>query len=205
MCIHAQKLDTASGLPSLSKDLFYQIWQQSFNTVHIKKNLRVLEECYQNVPTTSSRSMEMSVYVLSNNTPNTIVKIEAVQRRAAHFVLSRFKNILSVNNMLGVLGWPSLDKQCQTCRLLMLYKIQSGLAHCPTLKAKLVPLEQHTHHKQHILLTTRTQYRGSSFLSSFLPKTIRDWNLLPMEVMVFRYPTKKLPILPPAPPNPLFW
>ena len=36
-----------------------------------------------------------------------------------------------------------------------------------------------THDKQFTLLTTRTQYRGSSFL----PKTIRDWNSLPMEVV----------------------
>ena len=49
-------------------------------------------------------------------------------------------------------------------------------------KAKLVPLpscQQHTHDKQLTLLTTRTQYRGSSFL----PKNIRDWNSLPMKVV----------------------
>ena len=82
------------------------------------------------------------------------------------------------------LGWPTLEQRRQTCRLLMLYKIQSGLAHCPTLKAKLVPLpsrQRRTHDKQLTLLTTRTQYRGSS--RSFLPKTIRDWNSLPMKVV----------------------
>ena len=36
-----------------------------------------------------------------------------------------------------------------------------------------------THDKQLTLLTTRTQYRGCSFL----PKTIRDWNSLPMEIV----------------------
>ena len=36
-----------------------------------------------------------------------------------------------------------------------------------------------THDKQFTLLTTRTQYRGYSFL----PKTTRDWNSLPMEVV----------------------
>ena len=64
----------------------------------------------------------------------------------------------------------------------MLYKIQSGLAHCPTLKSKLFPLpsrQRLTHDKQFTLLTTRTQYRGSPFL----PKTIKDWNSLPMEVV----------------------
>ena len=113
-----------------------------------------------------------------------IAKIEAVQRRAARFVLNRFRNTSSVNNMLEALGWPTLEQRRQTCRLLMLYKIQSGLAHCPTLKAKLVPLpsrqrQRCTHDKQLTLLTNRTQYRGSSFL----PKTIRDWNSLPMEVV----------------------
>ena len=69
--------------------------------------------------------------------------------------------------MLEALGWPTLEQRCQTCRLSMLYKIQSGLAHCPTLKAKLAPLPSHqlrTHDTQFTLLTTRTQYRGSSSL-----------------------------------------
>ena len=105
------------------------------------------------------------------------------QRRAERFVLNRFRNTSSVNNMLmEALGLPTLEQRRQTCRLLMLYKIQSGLAHCPTLKAELVPLpsrQRRTPDKQLTLLTTRTQYRGSSFL----PKTIRDWNSLPMEMV----------------------
>ena len=34
-----------------------------------------------------------------------IAKIEAVQRRAARFVLNRFRNTSSVNNMLEALDW----------------------------------------------------------------------------------------------------
>ena len=119
----------------------------------------------------------------------------------------------SVNNMLEALGWPTLEQRRQTCRLLMLYKIQSGLAHCPTLKAKLVPLpsrQRLTHDKQLTLLTTRTQYRGSSFL----PKTIKDWNSLPMKVVeaptldafesrVSNWKTTyRIPTHPPRPPRP---
>ena len=146
-----------------------------------------------------------------------IAKIESVQRRAARFVLNRFRNTSRVNNMLEALGWPTLEQRRQTCRLLMLYKIQSGLAHCPTLKAKLVPLpssQRRTHDKQLTLLTARTQYRGSSFL----PKTIRDWNSLPMKVVkgikpknylkyppsiVFTPPSHFTP--PPPPPFSLFF
>ena len=108
--------------------------------------------------------------------------MEAVQRRAACYILNGCRNTSSVIPMLETLGWPTLEQRRPTCRLLMLYKIQGGLAHCPTLKAKLVPLpsrQRCTHDKQLTLLTTRTQYRGSSFL----PKTIRDWDSLPMEVV----------------------
>ena len=89
-----------------------------------------------------------------------IAKIEVVQRRAARFILNRFRNTLSVDNMLEAMGWPTLEQRRQTCGLLMLYKIQSGLAHCPMLKAKLVPLpsrQRCIHDKQFTLLTTRTQ------------------------------------------------
>ena len=84
--------------------------------------------------------LEYAASVWDPYSQKNIAKIEAVQRRAARFVLNQFRNTLSVNNMLEVLGWPTLEQRRQTCRLLMLYKIQSGLAHCPTLKAKLVPL-----------------------------------------------------------------
>ena len=101
------------------------------------------------------------VYALSVWDPylqKNIAKTEAVQRRVVRFILSRFRNTSSVNSMLEALGWPTLEQR-QTCRLLILYKIQSGLAHCPTLKAKLVPLpshQWHAHDKQFTLLTTRT-------------------------------------------------
>ena len=39
-----------------------------------------------------------------------IAKIEAVQRRAARFILSQFRNTSSVNNMLEALGWPTLEQ-----------------------------------------------------------------------------------------------
>ena len=135
----------------------------------LKRNLKIKEKAYK---VFVHPLLEYAASIWDLYSQKNIAKIEAVQRWAAHFVLNRFRNTLSVNNMLEALGWPTLEQQHQTCRLLMLYIIQSGLAHCPTLKAKLVPLpsrQQHTHDKQRILLTTRTQYRGSSFL----PKTIR--------------------------------
>ena len=104
--------------------------------------------------------LEYAASVWDPYSQKNIAKIEAVQRQAARFILNRFRNTLNVNNMLEGLGWPTLEQRRQTCGLSMLYKIQSGLAHCPMLKAKLVPLPSHQrriHDKQFTLLTTRTQ------------------------------------------------
>ena len=50
------------------------------------------------------------------------------------------RNTSSVNSMLEALDWPTLERHPQITRLSMLYKIHSGLVHCPGLKSKLTPL-----------------------------------------------------------------
>jgi hypothetical protein len=42
--------------------------------------------------------------------------------------------------MLESLNWPTLERRRQQSRLSMLNKISTGLVHCPSLKAKLIPL-----------------------------------------------------------------
>ena len=51
MCVHAQKLDTTSGLPSQSKNLFTKMTTILWHSLY--KNLKVLQECCQNVQTTT--------------------------------------------------------------------------------------------------------------------------------------------------------
>ena len=65
----------------------------------------------------------------------------AVQRQAAHFILSRYRNTSCVNSLLEALDWPTLERCHQISRLSRLYKIHSGLVHCPSLQlqAKLPP------------------------------------------------------------------
>ncbi len=97
-------------------------------------------------------------------------------------MLNRYRNTSSVGNMLETLGWPTLQKRRQTSRLTMLHKIHNGLVHCPGLRAKLVPLpprQRRGHDNQFTLITCRTQYRGSSFM----PRTVKEWNQLPQETV----------------------
>ena len=52
--------------------------------------------------------LEYAASVWDPYSQKNIARVEAVQRRAARFVLNRFRNTSSVNNMLEALGWPTL-------------------------------------------------------------------------------------------------
>ena len=76
--------------------------------------------------------------------PESIDKLEAVQRRAARFVLNRYHNTSSTR-MLALLRWPSLEQRRKTSRLGVMYKIYNGLIQCPIVKPKLVHPHPPTH------------------------------------------------------------
>ena len=54
-------------------------------------------------------------------------QIEMVQRRAARFVTSRYRNTSSVTDMLDYLGWESHETRRSKLRLIVFYKIVHGL------------------------------------------------------------------------------
>ena len=108
--------------------------------------------------------------------------LESVQRRAARFVLNRYQRTSSVSQMIKTLGWQSLQQRRKISRLSMLYKIINNISHCPLIKSKLVPLptrSRRSHSRQFQLIPCRTEYRGSSFM----PRTVKDWNNLPAGVV----------------------
>ena len=114
--------------------------------------------------------------------------VEAVQRRAARFIMGEFSWAASPTAMLNSLNIPSLEARRKEARLTMLFKIISGLVDVQP--NHLQPLESRCrgHNRGLQLITTRTeQYRGS-----FFPDVVRAWNALPqsavsaMSVEVFR-------------------
>ena len=125
-------------------------WNNHINNVANKAN-RTLGFLRRNLKISSSaikdRAYEAFVrpileYVSSAWDPYTqksIDKLEAVQRRAARFVMNRHHNTSSVHRMLDSLGWPSLEQRKKTSRLGLMYKICNGLVQCPIIKTKLVP------------------------------------------------------------------
>ena len=90
-------------------------------------------------------------------------KIEKVQRRAAQFVSNNFRRKANVSEMLHNLGWQSLDGRRQDKRLVLFYKIISGLASFET-------------------ETSSRQANCDSYRFSFFPATISSWNNLPFGI-----------------------
>jgi len=124
--------------------------------------------------------LEYACTVWDPFTEKNINKIESVQRRAARFASNRYHNTSSVTDMLEKLGWPSLQHRRKVARLAMLHKILSNEAIVD--KKKVIPamVRQRRGHSQQLkLIQSRTQYRQSSFL----PKTIKEWNKLPESAM----------------------
>ena len=85
--------------------------------------------------------LEYSPTVWDPYTVGSIKKIELVQRRAAQFILGRYRRTYSVNAMLTRLNWEPLASRRRATRLLMFYKIHYGLVATPMpLDIKLHPV-----------------------------------------------------------------
>ena len=66
--------------------------------------------------------LEYACTVWDPSTDTQMKILEAVQRRAARFVVNRYHNTSSVDAMINRLEWPSLHQRRKTCRLAMMYK-----------------------------------------------------------------------------------
>ena len=72
----------------------------------------------------------MQLYtVWSPHHQSDIYQLEAVQRRAARFVMNCYDRYQSVSHMLYELNWPTLAKCRENLKTIMLYKIIHNLVH----------------------------------------------------------------------------
>ena len=106
-------------------------------------------------------------------------KLEMVQRRAARFVLHRYRRTSSVGTMLENLGWQSLSERRRRASLIMFFKIHNSLVAIdmpPTLTPKLSNRLTRSENSQayHIQGSAREYHR-----MAFYQRTARDWNTLP--------------------------
>ena len=110
-----------------------------------------------------------------------INQIEKVQRRAARYVTNRYHNTSSVTDMLHNLNWPSLEIRRTRVRLIMFYKIIHHVVAIHPLDTLLLPTTTITrYNSSHTYQHIRTD--KDSYKYSFYPRTIIQWNILPIHV-----------------------
>ena len=108
-------------------------------------------------------------------------KIEAVQRRAARFVLHRYDRYDSVTQMMNELQWQNLENRRKTSCLLLLCKTKLNLVAIPA-NGILLPMPvsiTRSHPLKFKLIPTRILI----YRHSFFPQTIFWWNALPHDIL----------------------
>ena len=120
--------------------------------------------------------LEYAAPVLDPYIQDDIQRIEMVQRRAARWVMSDYSPYSSVSDMLGRLGWRTLEQRRADSWLVLFYKIVHGLVAIP-LPTYVIPLNGYprtTHSLAFRQLYARTDY----YKYSFFPLAVVQWNNL---------------------------
>ena len=124
--------------------------------------------------------LEYAFIVWSPHTNNSINKIEAVQRRAAWYVMSDYSRFSSVSAMLSGLQWDTLKRRRDVQSLCVFYKIINGLVDVSLPECIITnPLVTRGHNKRFTNISTSME----SYKRSFFPRIIPKWNSLPSEVI----------------------
>ena len=113
-----------------------------------------------------------------------IYKPEKVQRRAARWALSDYSRESSVTSLLSSFKWPTLQQRCLLSRLLLFYKIFKQQIPV-TFPPYYLPVQYYTrqYHRDHFIVP---QSNTNSHKYNFHPRTIRDWNSLPISLIEAR-------------------
>ena len=112
---------------------------------------------------------------------NQVHSIEMIQRRAARWVLNRYHNTSSVTDMLQHLGWQTLQQRRQNAHLVNFYKMSHGLVVVSPSQYS-TPINRATRH-HHQYNYVQIPAKAQSYQYSFYPRTIVQWNALPLTVV----------------------
>ena len=122
--------------------------------------------------------VEYAASVWDPYTQTDINKIEAVQRKAARFVMADFRRESSVTEMIQQLQWESLQARRKSTKLVMMYKAVNNLVDLYPEQLRLVPSPRH----QHKFIQPHT--RIMCYQHAYIPSTIRLWNGLPSSAII---------------------
>lgn len=156
----------------------------------IKRNLY---SCNQSTKLTAYRSLvrplvEYSSAVWDPYTKQNIDKLEAVQKRAARFILNDYKSRTPgcATQMVKDLGLEPLTTRRKARRLCIFQKSRLGQLSLPIGKL-LQPVQRQSRHHHPDSYTPISTHKDC-YKHSFVPKTICDWNSLPPNLITITDP-----------------
>lgn len=147
---------------------------------------RNLSRCDQSVRDMAFKTLirpqlEYAATVWDPYQSNHINKLEKIQRQAARFVTGDYRRTSSVTEMQHNLLWPTLQQRRKISRLTMFYRsIRHEVAvDVPDYITRVERPQRNRHSQCYIPLQCRTR----TYQNSFFPKTIMDWNELPVDTV----------------------
>jgi len=110
-----------------------------------------------------------------------IHQLEMVQHRAVRFILGKYSHTDSVTEMLAKLSLDTLESRRKYARLCLFFKIDkrlTPLATPPVLHLKVIQRRSDNGRAYEHLVC-----HSNPYFNSFYPRTVRDWNLLPANLV----------------------
>ena len=141
------------------------------------KNPQLRERAYKAIV---RPQLEYAAPVWDPHHQDDILKTEMVQRRAARWVLGDYSPYTSVTDMLGKLGWRTLEQRRTDFRLVLFYKIVYGYVAVP-LPTYVIPSTR-TSRTSHPLAYRQLCARTDYYKYSFYPLAVVQLNNLPVPV-----------------------
>ena len=118
-------------------------------------------------------------------------KLEKVQNQAARFIASDYScDPGSMTKILVDLQLEPLKERRKNSRLILFCKGLNQQAAIPTGMLQRPKRQTRTMHAEHF---TNIPARTDTLKASFIPNTVRDWNLIPSEI-INKYKAAKAPV-----------
>ena len=167
-------------------------WQKHIEQIISKSNLmlRFIKRNFKGCPQTVKETVYVSLVrplleyascVWDPSAEGTKHDIEMVQRRAARFVLNDYDRTSSVTNMLSNIGWDDLATRRKAARLRTMFNLYHGNSKLDVSDILLEPW--YVGRSDHCKKIRRIPSRLLFYHNSFFPRTIREWNTIPQNMI----------------------
>lgn len=130
-------------------------------------------------------ALEYAAIIWDPHTAQNISLLENVQRRALRFIFNKYSRLESVSALYDRASLLPLQNRRRVDRLKFLYSLVSGYVNLD-ISAYLTPLGVTRYPSRHLNSKAFADYscRIDAFKYSYFPKTIREWNTLPEEIIL---------------------